>query len=384
VTFGAVHARSKQAEGTFGRQRRRLIGEYRQSGRGEVAGRVIEAATRIGGGDDDGPGARTVPTGVQFFRPPRRQLQMRDLVRVRVRVRGAVECFAHCVGEDRFERLAGAIGDDDLRLPDPDAADQLPQQLGVSPAAVEAIPGGQQFGFTGAGCVLGEWELPERLAGGPAGATVGGRPAERFRRRFGGGRGRVRCRDAQGRRQVAIVAAHRGDCFQRKPGGTSVNEQRGRPLAAATLRGPGPAAVGRAEDRAQVADRPAVLVVAELDRVERHRLARGQGLPALAEVAAMKDERSGPADRPDVRPAQRNAVEVAAGGHVGRQSQIGERPLGAAAIAADQNQSALSHGDGPLSLDFHVERTAAAELVDFGGGENAFAEHAEPAPGACQ
>src|SRR5207244_3255042 len=99
--------------------------------------------------------------------------------------------------------------------------------------------------------------------------------------------------------------------FQRQPSGAAVNEQRRRSLPAATLRGPGPAAVGLPENCAEVADRPTVLVVDELDRVERYLLAGWHCLPTLAEVAAVKDEGSRPADRPYVRPAQRDPVEVA-------------------------------------------------------------------------
>src|SRR5205823_5460929 len=88
----------------------------------------------------------------------------------------------------------------------------------------------------------------------------------------------------------------------------------------------------------------------------------------------------GPADGPHSRPAQGDAVEVATGGHVGGQSQIGERPLSARTIPADQYQPALSNGDRPLALYFHVERTAATDLIHFGRGEDAFAEHAQPAP----
>src|SRR5262249_6373308 len=98
----------------------------------------------------------------------------------------------------------------------------------------------------------------------------------------------------------AVVAADRRDGFQRQPDGTSVNEERGHSLAAAALRGPRLAPVDRAEDRAEVADGPAVLVVDELDRVERHLVPGRQCLPALAEVAAMKNKRPGSADRPHV------------------------------------------------------------------------------------
>ena len=158
-------------------------------------------------------------------------------------------------------------------------------------------------------------------------------------------------------------------------------------MAAAALRRPCLATVGRAENRAQLSYRPTALAVDELDAVQRHRLAGRAQFPRFAMVRTVQYYGTGPAYDPNLVVDAMDGMEIEARQDIGRQralaiSKRGRAPLRASAVAANQHQPAIADGNGPVAVHLEPAYGAAAERIDIGRRQIAAPQDRQPVPGA--
>ena len=147
---------------------------------------------------------------------------------------------------------------------------------------------------------------------------------------------------------------------------------------------PGLAAVERCQDGAEVADRPAALVVREEKSMQRERLAGGLNLPVFTAIVAVQDGTARTTGNPNVIAPATDGMKIPIRSKIGGQSQVGIGPACAADFAAQEHHTALAHGDGIFAHDLHVHHGAGTEGVDVGSGNFVASQDTQSAPGTGQ
>src|SRR5262249_25725099 len=147
---------------------------------------------------------------------------------------------------------------------------------------------------------------------------------------------------------------------ERQITGASVDAHEGGTLTALALDLPRVAAVHGGDDGAALADCPTHELVAEVDAVERQRLAGLLQLPRRALVVRVQDNRAGPAHAPRAVADAVDGVQVELLQDRRWQPEIGEAPAGAARLAGE-DQAALADGERAFVEPGNAAQAAAAE-----------------------
>ncbi len=180
----------------------------------------------------------------------------------RLRVARLAKRLAHCLRGDAVAAEAGrdhvgAVRDDYLGLPDAEGEHHLPQKACGRLAAVQLVPAAQHLITAAADRMGRERELPEHFGRRTAGLAPGRREAVALGAAGRGGACGIGSDHAHCRRQIPLLPAKQGGGIERYAGGARVDEQHGRPFAAAPLDLPILAAVVRGDDDAEFAHGPA-------------------------------------------------------------------------------------------------------------------------------
>ena len=351
------------------RQNGRRLGQQRRRRRGVVAVTRLEERNdgrQVVGHRGLGP---AVPPAVELGGRVRRQAEELNLFGERLGVAGAAKRLAHGLGDHGVGRgtgriLFGVVRQHDVRLPHAVRQHELPEHLLGGVVAVEPVPGLHEAVAVRTGQVRADGKLPQRFRRGTARLPDGLGEPRPVGRPCRGGEHRVGAGHAKRRHKVAVLGAEPGQHIGRQSRRPGVDTEHRRPLAAAALHLPRLAAVGRRQDRTQLADGPPVRLVGEPNAVERQRLSGRHDLPVVAAVAAVQDGRARPADGPNVRAGAVDGVEVPGRLHLRLQPELDEAPRRTVAAVTAEHQPALADRNAALVAQQHAAEVAAAQLID--------------------